>query len=395
MGSGSRTANFDGERAHVLRAADGTEAWVVPAIGANCIALQVPLAGATGVADGLAHALSTPQSAAMLRGHPTGSGYPILSPHPTGGRLPLKWRGRTYAPPGGGDRLQGHGFAAGADWEVVDAGEAEVMCRLDTRRLDPGKAWWPWPFTLTARYRVETAALMLSLELESLHDDPAPVMLGLHPYFPLRFMTLGTAASASPTGASGVSGSDSKAGQPVLPSAAELVGGDEVSARKTCRVWVDADELWDLDRARAAWAGPALLDEWALRQPRSLTDLAETAARTGTASADGRMPVLFYGSREALAGAAAADDPAGPDGITSGVVDAASGLKLTLETSRAFGGIAVYTPPAHAAVSLEPRSTLLDALALAAAHPDLDTGVRTVVPGKPWRAWARLSVGEV
>jgi hypothetical protein len=102
--------------------------------------------------------------------------------------------------------------------------------------------------------------------------------------------------------------------------------------------------------------------------------------------------VLFYGLPDALEGAVKGDDPAGPGGITSGVVDAASGLKLTLETSKAFGGIAVYSPPAHAAVSLEPRSTLLDALSLAAVQPGLATGVRTVEPGKPWRAWARLSV---
>ena len=384
MATGSRTADFDGERAFVLRAADGTEARVVPAIGANCIALQVPVAGQ------VVHALSTPRSAAVLRGHPTGSGYPILSPHPTGGRLPLTWRGRSYAPPSGAERLQGHGFAAGADWEVVDAGESEVVCRLDTGKLDPAKAWWPWPYTLTATYRVEAAVLMLSLELETLEDDPAPVMLGLHPYFPLRFVAPGAGGSAS-----AASGGGAKVGQPGLPSAADLVGEDEASARNSCRMWVEADELWDLDRERAAWGGAALRDEWALRRARSVADLAETAVRTGTASADGRMPVLFYGSPAALAGATAADDPAGPGGITSGVVDTASGMKLTLETSQAFGGIAVYTPPAHAAVSLEPRSTLLDALALAEAQPELHTGVRTVVRGTPWRAWAKLSVGAV
>jgi hypothetical protein len=41
---------------------------------------------------------------------------------------------------------------------------------------------------------------------------------------------------------------------------------------------------------------------------------------------------------------------------------------------------------------LEPRSTLLDALSLAEALPGLATGARTVEPGTPWRAWARLSV---
>ena len=133
-------------------------------------------------------------------------------------------------------------------------------------------------------------------------------------------------------------------------------------------------------------------ERWALGRPRSLADLAQTAQRSGVAQADGRMPVLFYGDQDALRGATTGEDPAAPGGISSGVVDTASGVALRLETSRAFGAVVVYTPPAHAAVSLEPRSTLLDALTLGAAQPDLPTGVRSVEPGRPWRAWARLSL---
>ena len=56
------------------------------------------------------------------------------------------------------------------------------------------------------------------------------------------------------------------------------------------------------------------------------------------------------------------------------------------------GALALYTPPAHAAVSLEPRSALPDALALAADDPTLATGLRAVAPGAPWHAWARLAL---
>jgi hypothetical protein len=224
---------------------------------------------------------------------------------------------------------------------------------------------------------VEPGALTLSLELESLHPDPAPVMLGLHPYHPLRLV-------APPGSAAG--------GRSTPPTAAELAGAGEAEARRACRVWVEADELWDLDRGRTGWAAPEQRERWALRRPRSLADLARTARDSGVAHADGRMPVLFYGDPEVLRGAAAGDDPAGPGGITSGVLDSASGVGLRLETSRAFGAVVVYTPPAHAALSLEPRSTLLDALTLAAAQPDLATGLRSVEPGRPWRAWARLSL---
>src|SRR5687767_8614872 len=123
---------FDGERAVVLRASDGTEAWVIPSIGANCVALRAPLPN-----GGAAHVLSTPPSAAALRGHPTGSGFPILSPHPGSNQAPFGWRGRSHGPPDGRDRLAGHGFAAGAAWEVVHHEPSSLVCRLDTRTLDP------------------------------------------------------------------------------------------------------------------------------------------------------------------------------------------------------------------------------------------------------------------
>jgi galactose mutarotase-like enzyme len=373
----SGEADFDGERACVLRADDGTEAWVVPSIGANCVALHVPLPNG----GGTAHLLSTPKSAAALRGHPTGTGFPILSPHPGSNRAPFTWRGRTYQPPGGRERLAGHGFAAGAAWEVVRSDSSSLVCRLDTRTLDPAAAWWSWPFTLTATHRVGPGALTLSLELDNLAEDPAPIMFGLHPYFPLRFVTPRAVQEAGGPGG--------------LPTAADLAGDEEAGARQSCRVWVEADTLWDLERGSATGASRPVSELWDTRRPRSLADLAETAVRAGVAQPGGRMPVLLYGNREALDGALAEDDPAAPGGVTSGVADTSSGLAMTLETSRAFGTVALYTPPAHAAVSLEPRSALPDALTLVAADARLPTGLRTVVPGRPWRAWARVSLAAL
>lgn len=368
--------DFDGAPAYVLRAPDGTEATVVPSIGANCIALRVPRPAG----DGMAHLLSTPRSAEALRGHPTGSGFPILSPHPSGGRTPFTWRGRSYQPPGR-ERLSGHGFAAGAAWEVLDAAEATLVCRLDSRTLDPGTTWWPWPYVITATHRVAPGELTLTLELENLASEPAPLMFGLHPYFPLRFV-------APHAGGAG----DAQQRGWALPTAAALVGEAEAAARQSCLVWVDAGTLWDRERNAAPGTIQPVGDRWNVRQPRSLADLANTAVQAGVASSDGRMPVILYTDTEALAAGSAGDDPAAPGGVASGVVDAAAGLALTLETSRAFGALALYTPPAHAAVSLEPRSSLIDALVLAEEQPDLATGLRAVLPGTPWRAWARLSL---
>jgi hypothetical protein len=292
-------------------------------------------------------------------------------------RAPFTWGGRTYEPPGATGRLAGHGFLAAADWQIVDVSESALASRLDTRTLDPATAWWPWPFVITATHRLAAGALTLTLDFENLGDDVAPMMCGLHPYFPLRFL-------AQATGDGGAAGA--------LPTAADLAGADEAGARETCHVWVEADTLWDLAQGRATGVTRPVGERWDVRQPRSLAALEQTAARAGVAQANGRMPVLLYGTTAALDGARAGEDPAGPGGITSGVVDTAAGLKMTFEKSRAFGTVALYTPAGHAAVSLEPRSALPDALTLEAADSDTATGVRAVGPGETWRASARLSL---
>lgn len=373
MGAQARVADFDGERAYVLRAADGTEAWVLPSIGANCIALRVPLAD--GRDGSSAHVLASPPSAAALRAHPTGAGFPILAPHPGQNRSPFTWRGRTYDPGSGRGRLPGHGFAARAAWAVIDANETTLVSRLDTRQTGDDAAYWPWPFTLTVTHHVEPGALTLSCEVDNLASGPAPLLFGLHPYFPLRLHTP-QAGGAPATNA--------------IPAPEELAGGDETSARRTCRVWVESGELVDLDRGMATGMVRPVEARWDVRHPRSLADLAEAA---GAASRAGRAPLLLYGKREALA-ALGGEDPAAPGGVTSGVVDTTAGLAVRLETSRAFGTVALYCPD-KPAVSLEPRTALPDALTVAAADPQALTGLRAVEPGIPWRAWARVSLTTV
>jgi hypothetical protein len=265
---------------------------------------------------------------------------------------------------------------------VVEAGAATLVCRLDSRALDPGVAWWPWPYVVTATHRVAPGELHLTLSFENLANEPAPLMVGLHPYFPLRFTLSHQRSRSAATG-----------GGAAWPAAADLIGADEMAARQTCQVWVDAGTLWERQRSGGPGALRAVAAEWDVRRPRSLADLAGRAVQMGIASPDGRLPVLLYVDREALAEASGpGSDPAAGGGVASGVVDAASGLRLTLETSRAFGVVALYVPPAHPAVSLEPRSSLPDALALARDDPDLATGLRTVAPGTPWQAWARLSL---
>jgi galactose mutarotase-like enzyme len=338
-----------------LRAGDGTEALIVPSAGAVCARCRTPHE------DGWAHLLAPIATREAVRERPTSvGGFPILYPHPGRHRVPLLWRGRAITPSGVGEALPGHGFAAGAAWTVVQQTASTVTCRLDSRDVPGADERWPWPAVLTADYRVSPGALEFELEIESRADEPAPLMPGLHPYFPLRFVE----------------------SDPATPE----------EARHSCAVWVEADELWALERGAATGDAGPVSGPLDLNRPRSVAAIEDHFG--------GRMPVQLYGRRDALEGAASrADGTAAaatdaPGGVTSGVWDRAAGLAVTFEISRAFGTVALYRPPDPLRLSLEPRAALPDALYVAATRPGVPTGLRSLDPGARARFRARLTLSR-
>lgn len=343
----------------VLRAADGTEAHVIPSAGAVCALCRTPTEA------GWAHLLAPVPSRGAVRERPTSvGGFPILFPHPGHHRVPLHWRGREIRPPGvEGDALGGHGYAAGAAWTVVERSASSVTCRLSSRDVPNADQRWPWPATLTAIYRLGPRSLSFEIEIENLADEPAPLMPGLHPYFPLRFLESDSATPAE--------------------------------ARETCAVWIDAQEIWTLDRGGATGDATPASGSLDLRRPRPIAEIESAFEGRIEGRVTGRMPVLLYGRRDAVAGAfdgSGRDAPHAPGGVTSGVWDRAAGLAVTFETSRAFGTVALYRPPDCTRVSLEPRAALPDALHVAHARPGIPTGLRSLTPGARYRAWARLTL---
>jgi galactose mutarotase-like enzyme len=105
--------------------------------------------------------------------------------------------------------------------------------------------------------------------------------------------------------------------------------------------------------------------------------------------------VLLYGDRAALAAGEAGARAAEPGGVTSGVDDVASGVRVTLETSLGFGSLALFCPPGRPFISLEPRSAVSDALTLMHAPGVPPTGVCALGPGETWRARVRLSAAPL
>jgi aldose 1-epimerase len=371
----ARTASFGSETIHVLADGSGAEARVAPSLGANCLAFRTP------VGDQTAHLISSPASPDVWRQRPTFTGFPILAPYPGRHQTPFTWNGKQYTiAPNDRPGVAIHGIVAGSAWEVVDAGPAHVTCRFDSEHFRNRAERWPWPFTLTTTHRVEGGALRLDLALENRADEEIPHLLGLHPYFPVRF----TPASGAATGE--------------MPTAEELAGADASAARDTCEVWVAADEIWEM-RAGLGTGEILRMDGPAdVRGGRSVSFLErELPAPSGAgqfgddAQMSGpRLPVLLYGKRAALRGPEAGVDPTEAYGVVSGIRDRASGIEMTLETSAGFGSLAAFFPPDRPFISLEPRSAVSDALTLMNDPRRLSTGVRPLAPGQTWKAWTRL-----
>ena len=368
------TADFDGERAYVLRDAAGAEAWVLPGIGANCVAFRTPVGGK------IAHLLSTPPSLEAFRSRTTFWGFPILSPYPGRHQTPFTWRGKQYAI-AANDRpgVAIHGIVAGVPWEVVEAGESELRCRFDSETFPNRGERWPWPFVLTARHHLEHGALTLELELENRAEEEVPHLLGLHPYFPVRFTASGDADPGP------------------LATAAQLAGDRAPEARETCRVWVAADERWEMEAGLGTGEIRRLEEPYDLRRPKAVAELERDSGWVAAGGQAGRraMPVLLYAKRGALRLRQSQGKPDELNGVISGIRDEASGIEMTLDCSAGFGSLALFCPPGQPFISLEPRSAVSDALTLANDPRGISTGIWPLAPGETWRGWARISAKPI
>ena len=129
-----------------------------------------------------------------------GAEVPVLRPAPAGATAPLQmssfplvpfcnriangsfeWHGRTVrlSPNHPGDEFPLHGYGWYEAWRVESAEPTRATLRWDHDRGE-----WPWAFTARAHYSLDDGGLELALEVENRADEPMPVGLGHHPYFP-------------------------------------------------------------------------------------------------------------------------------------------------------------------------------------------------------------------
>lgn len=74
-----------------------------------------------------------------------------------------------------------HGFASARLFELVESDAASARLRL--RPDDATRAQYPFAFRLDAIYRLETEALVWTLEVANEGSEPMPYAVGLHPGF--------------------------------------------------------------------------------------------------------------------------------------------------------------------------------------------------------------------
>ena len=178
---------FEGATVTVLRdGSGGREARVLPSVGNNCVAFRVRKGGET------VDLIYTPPDPETLQGRPSGYGVPILFPWPNridGGRFVFNGEDYRLDTPSPGAHAS-HGFVLNRPWEVVGAGASDaegawVQSRFRSADFPEVGRQFPFPFEVTATYRLKDGALELEIEAVNTGTGAMPVGLGMHPYFPL------------------------------------------------------------------------------------------------------------------------------------------------------------------------------------------------------------------
>jgi aldose 1-epimerase len=184
---------------------------------------------------------------AAVAGNPHAMGcFPLV---PYGNRIALgrfHWAGRDYQLTRNfGDHPHSiHGVGWQRPWTVEAV--TETSTRLSLLHTAEGEQARTWPFAFAAAftYALEDGGLVVTLTATNRHDAPAPMGLGLHPYFPrvpgaaLHFQAAGV----------WINGSDSLPAQHTnVPSDWDHAGGLPVGTLQ-------------LDNCFTGWTSPARLE---------------------------------------------------------------------------------------------------------------------------------------
>ncbi len=246
------------------------------------------------------------------------SGIPILFPFPNriaDGRY--HWEGKDYQLPTRGEPGHAiHGFCFDRPWRIEARTENSATGFFQLSVDAPDRLpLWPADFIIKATYTVTPGTLTARYAIFNPDSRPLPYGFGLHPYFQL------------PLGKTGAPGQ--------------------------CTVQVPAAERWELKNFISTGERVPVADTFDLREPRSLAGLTFDDVWTNVT-------------------------PSG-DVIRCTVVDPEHARTLELTASAQFRELVVFTPPARAALCIEPYTCATDAVNLNARG--IDAGWQTLPPG--------------
>ena len=118
----------------------------------------------------------------LHRGGPGAACFPLV---PYANRIALRrfaWNGETYElAPNFGDHPHAiHGVGWKSHWTIESHAEDHAILSLTH---DPS-IHWPFAFAARLTYRFDPLGLTIEMEAANQHVGPAPMGLGVHPYFP-------------------------------------------------------------------------------------------------------------------------------------------------------------------------------------------------------------------
>lgn len=333
----------DGQEFVVLREpATGSEAWILPRVGANCVKFETRVDGEPLAVIGL------PADWSAFHNRPTLFGAAVLAPFPgrvRGGRF--RFLGAEYQlpinEPDAGNAL--HGWVSRRPWTVLEtnADDQGARATLQISSDDqPDRAEiFPFSLRLTVTIVLSGGRLRHSFVAENPGDAPMPFGLGLHPYVPL------------PLGGQG------------------SVDDHEM--------WLDAPYYWEQTAFMPVGAARRAADSIDLRVPRSLRALASV----GIGGPDRLLNFVHSQFSHDQA-----PDPS-PSGVRCGVRNPATRREVVVEGDTSFPAAVTYIPVTRDKISFEPHTCLPNAFNLQAEG--VRAGTIVLGPGGFWRGNTAMS----
>jgi aldose 1-epimerase len=323
--------------------ASGSEAWVVPSVGANCVRF------ATSVGGQPLEVIRFPGTWDSFLARPTYHGAAVLFPFP--GRIrrgTFAFGGVEYQlplnEPDPGNAI--HGCVNRRSWTTVgtegsDAAGAAITLRISTDEQLDLENEFPFPFRLSVTIRLRQGRLTHSFVAENPGTMLMPMGLGLHPYVPLP------------------------------------LGGD--GTVDEAEIWVDAPYYWEQEGYMPIGQARPAETSVDLREPRSLRALASV----GIGGRDRMVNVVHSQFSHDRAPAPS------EQGVRCGVRNPTNRREVVVEGDASFAAAVTYVPPTREKVSFEPHTCLPNAFNL--ATEGRTAGVVTLGPGEYWRGTTSIS----